>query len=123
MIENENLNNNTTDDICDNIPEDAKDVNAKASFFSFSSLPKPATGTAVASLILGCLSVLCCCSYIPALIMSVAGIVLGIYSYKKDPFSRTISLFGIILSGIGLAISLFVCIFIGAAGLVGFLYR
>ena len=27
MNENENINNNTTDDVCDSIPEDAKDVN------------------------------------------------------------------------------------------------
>ena len=27
MNENENLNNNTTDDVCDSIPEGAKDVN------------------------------------------------------------------------------------------------
>ena len=29
MNENENINNNTTDDVCDSIPEDAKDVNLR----------------------------------------------------------------------------------------------
>lgn len=83
MNENENINNNTTDDVCDSIPEDAKDVNLNEEKFSFSSLPQPSTGTAIASLVLGILSVLCCCSNVPALIMAVAGIVLGVYSYKK----------------------------------------
>ena len=85
MNENENINNNTTDDVCDSIPEDAKDVNLNEEKFSFSSLPQPSTGTAIASLVLGILSVLCCCSNVPALIMAVAGIVLGVYSYKKGP--------------------------------------
>ena len=46
MNENENLNNNTTDDVCDSIPEGAKDVNLNEEKFSFSSLPDPSTGTA-----------------------------------------------------------------------------
>ena len=92
MNENENLNNNTTDDVCDSIPEGAKDVNLNEEKFSFSSLPDPSTGTAIASLVLGIFSVLCCCTNIPALIMAVAGAVLGLYSYKKDPLSRTISI-------------------------------
>ena len=87
--------------------------------FSFSSLPQPSTGTAIASLVLGILSVLCCCSNVPALIMAVAGIVLGVYSYKKDPLSRTTSILGIVLSGIGLVLALIVCLGLGAASLIG----
>lgn len=119
MNENENVNNTTTDDICDSIPEDAKDINFHEEKFSFSSLPQPSTGTAIASLVLGILSVLCCCTNVPALIMAVAGAVLGIYSYKKDPLSRTISILGIILSCIGLGLALIVCLGIGAASLIG----
>lgn len=119
MNENENINNNTTDDVCDSIPEDAKDVNLNEEKFSFSSLPQPPTGTAIASLVLGILSVLCCCSNVPALIMAVAGIVLGVYSYKKDPLSRTTSILGIVLSGIGLVLALIVCLGLGAASLIG----
>ena len=37
MNENENINNNTTDDVCDSIPEDAKDVNLNEEKFSFFS--------------------------------------------------------------------------------------
>ena len=51
--------------------------------------------------------------------MAVAGAVLGIYSYKKDPLSRTISILGIILSCIGLGLALIVCLGIGAASLIG----
>ncbi|CDC18806.1 putative uncharacterized protein [Eubacterium sp. CAG:274] len=119
MNENENINNNTTDDVCDSIPEDAKDVNLNEEKFSFSSLPQPSTGTAIASLVLGILSVLCCCSNVPALIMAVAGIVLGVYSYKKDPLSRTTPILGIVLSGIGLVLALIVCLGLGAASLIG----
>ena len=119
MNENENINNNTTDDVCDSIPEDAKDVNLNEEKFSFSSLPQPSTGTAIASLVLGILSVLCCCSNVPALIMAVAGIVLGVYSYKKDPLSITTSILGIVLSGIGLVLALIVCLGLGAASLIG----
>lgn len=119
MNENENINNNTTDDVCDSIPEDAKDVNLNEEKFSFSSLPQPSTGTAIASLVLGILSVLCCCSNVPALIMAVAGIVLGVYSCKKDPLSRTTSILGIVLSGIGLVLALIVCLGLGAASLIG----
>ena len=119
MNENENINNNTTDDVCDSIPEDAKDVNLNEEKFSFSSLPQPSTGTAIASLVLGILSVLCCCSNVPALIMAVAGIVLGVYSYKKDTLSRTTSILGIVLSGIGLVLALIVCLGLGAASLIG----
>lgn len=119
MNENENINNNTTDDVCDSIPEDAKDVNLNEEKFSFSSLPQPSTGTAIASLVLGILSVLCCCSNVPALIMAVAGIVLGVYSYKKDSLSRTTSILGIVLSGIGLVLALIVCLGLGAASLIG----
>ena len=119
MNENENINNNTTDDVCDSIPEDAKDVNLNEEKFSFSSLPQPSTGTAIASLVLGILSVLCCCSNVPALIMAVAGIVRGVYSYKKDPLSRTTSILGIVLSGIGLVLALIVCLGLGAASLIG----
>lgn len=119
MNENENINNNTTDDVCDSIPEDAKDVNLNEEKFSFSSLPQPSTGTAIASLVLGILSVLCCCSNVPALIMAVAGIVLGVYSYKKDALSRTTSILGIVLSGIGLVLALIVCLGLGAASLIG----
>ena len=119
MNENENLNNNTTDDVCDSIPEGAKDVNLNEEKFSFSSLPDPSTGTAIASLVLCIFSVLCCCTNIPALIMAVAGAVLGLYSYKKDPLSRTISILGIILSCVGLALSIIVCLGLGAASLIG----
>lgn len=119
MNENENINNNTTDDVCDSIPEDAKDVNLNEEKFSFSSLPQPSTGTAITSLVLGILSVLCCCSNVPALIMAVAGIVLGVYSYKKDQLSRTTSILGIVLSGIGLVLALIVCLGLGAASLIG----
>ena len=35
MNENENLNNNTTDDVCDSIPEGAKDVNLNEENLAF----------------------------------------------------------------------------------------
>ena len=37
MNENENINNNTTDDVCDSIPEDAKDVNLNEEKFRSST--------------------------------------------------------------------------------------
>lgn len=120
MNENYNQNQNTSaDDVCDHIPEDAKDINHQEGGFSFSSLPQPTTGTAVASLVLGIFSVLCCCTNIPSLIMAVAGLVLGIYSYKKDPFSRTLSILGIILSCIGLGLAAIIGIIAGATSLLG----
>lgn len=59
-------------------------------------------GFAIASLVLGILSVVCCCADYLALIMSVLALVFGFLSIKKQEASKSLAIAGMILGGIGL---------------------
>ena len=62
--------------------------------------PQESIGCSVASLILGILSVVCCCLWFGAI--SPIGLILGIVGLKKAPSSKGMAVAGIILSLLGL---------------------
>lgn len=63
-------------------------------------------GYSVASLVCGILGILCCCCGIIGFIPSVAGIVLGIVSIKKECEGKGLAIAGIACGGVGAAIFL-----------------
>lgn len=66
-------------------------------------------GMAIASLILGIFSIVCCCLTYVSIVAAIVGLVLGILSRKKNP-TNGLALAGIICSAVGLALSIIVLI-------------
>ncbi len=64
-------------------------------------------GMSIASLVLGILSVSCCCG---SWIIAILGLVFGIISKKKQPDNNGMAVAGIVLSAIGIALSIFTII-------------
>lgn len=79
---------------------------------------KPLIGLAIASMVLGILSILCCC-FIGywSLILSLTGIVLGIIALVKDYAGKGMAVAGVICSGISIVLILILIIisFTGSA--------
>ena len=62
---------------------------------------KKINGKAVVSLILSCLSVLCCFAWYLAIIVGMIGVVLGIIAYREsEGGQRDLAIAGIIVGGI-----------------------
>lgn len=79
--------------------------------------PTRASGPAIASLILGLFSVICCPVMLISLICAVAGLICGIYAVKKCKPSTKTDIAGIITSSLGLLI--FTVIICSAAYIFG----
>ena len=71
-------------------------------------------GYSIASMVCGILGLLCCCCGWFGLILSIAGIVLGIISLKKNCEGRGMAIAGIVCGGIGACFTL-IGIIIGLA--------
>lgn len=79
--------------------------------------PQKGKGMAIASLVLGVLSVISfCCVYLP-IFLGITGVVLGLLSKNGNKKLSTEALIGIILSAVGVVIS------IGMIAVVMFLYK
>lgn len=76
-------------------------------------------GYSIASLVCGILGLLCCCCGYFGLIVSVAGIVLGIVSINKGCEGRGMAIAGIVCGGIGAAIIVLGLIISAATGSFG----
>ena len=63
--------------------------------------PQGPIGYSIASLVCGILGLLCCCCGFFGLIVSAAGIVLGIVSIKKNCEGKGMAIAGIVCGGIG----------------------
>ena len=64
-----------------------------------------AKGMSIASLILGIVSIVCCCAYYIGITFSIVGLILGILAKKRITGKSSLALAGIITSSIGLAVS------------------
>lgn len=85
--------------------------------YSMPNEPQKGKGMAIASLVLGVLSVISfCCVYLP-IFLGIAGVVLGILSKNGNKKFSTEALIGIILSAVGVVIS------IGMIAIVMYLYK
>lgn len=61
---------------------------------------------AIVSLVLACLSVVCCCAWYISLILAVAAIVFGILGYRdENPNQKDAAIAGIIVGAVGLALT------------------
>lgn len=61
---------------------------------------------AIVSLVLACLSVVCCCAWYISLILAVAAIVFGILGYRdENPNQKDAAIAGIIVGAVGLALA------------------
>lgn len=91
--------------------------NQQYPIYNFQEKPK---GFAVASMILGICSVLgSCCLFFFTMITSIAGLVLGIVSLKRNEDGKGMAIAGIVLSSIGILLSIFTIIFFVCAMLEG----
>ena len=63
---------------------------------------KKINGKAVVSLILSCLSVLCCFAWYLAIIVGMIGVVLGIIAYRE----RELAIAGIIVGAVGMSLGI-----------------
>lgn len=71
-------------------------------------------GFAIASLICGILSILCCCFVWLALVLGIAGIVLGVISLTQKYDGKGMAIAGIITGGVGLLLFLAVLLIAGS---------
>lgn len=71
-------------------------------------------GFAIASLICGILSILCCCLVWLALVFGVAGIVLGVITLTQKYEGKGMAIAGIITGGVGLLLFLIVLLVVGS---------
>jgi len=76
------------------------------------------TGFSIASLVLGILSLVCCCIGYLAILFAVASIVFGIISIKNNNENKGLAIAGIICSGIALVIYFIILIFVGVAAIM-----
>ena len=68
---------------------------------------KKINGKAVVSLILSCLSVLCCFAWYLAIIVGMIGVVLGIIAYREsEGGQRDLAIAGIIVGAVGIVSAL-----------------
>ncbi len=66
------------------------------------------TKLAVASIVLGGISLVCCCVWYIGCIAGIAGLAIGFIAYQnEEEGSRELPVLGIVLSAAGLALSLF----------------
>lgn len=100
-----------TDEVVDDIPINAKNINEgnKNTYSSvnikYTSTESSLTG--VLAIALGIFSVLCCCTFVPSGISAIIGLALGIIAFRSNNTNdKTIALIGVILCVIGLAIFL-----------------
>lgn len=97
---------------------------ASESTYSESSAAAPAgadiekgpQGYSIASLVCGILGLLCCCCGWIGLVISVAGIVLGIIALNKNCEGRGMAIAGIVCGGIGALVALTGVIVAAATG-------
>ncbi|MCR5797655.1 MAG: DUF4190 domain-containing protein, partial [Eubacterium sp.] len=70
-------------------------------------------GMAIASIVLGVVSILCCCCYGLNLILAIIGLILGIIAtIKGTGKGRSLGIVGLVISGISFAIGLvLICLF------------
>lgn len=73
-------------------------------------------GYSIASLVCGILGLLCCCCGWFGLIVSIAGIVLGVISLNKNCEGRGMAIAGIVCGGIGALVAVIAVIIAAATG-------
>ncbi len=111
FTEQQTSTNTTHDEVVDEIPANAKNINENTSNTNSSANNVKTSNenslTGIISLALGIFSVICCCTFIPSVISAIIGLVLGIISIKeKNNSNKIFAVIGIILCSIGLAIFL-----------------
>lgn len=103
-----------------NQPQQYNDAyyNQQYPMYNFQEKPK---GFAIASLILGIGSLFtCCCTGFISFFAGVAGLVLGIISLKRNEDGKGMAIAGIVLSSIGIVLSIFIIILFIAGMAEGF---
>lgn len=73
--------------------------------------PQPVSGMSIAALILGILSIICCCCGIGGVVLGTTGIIISIISRKEGPM-QTNAKIGLGLSVTGLVLGLIMTIFL-----------
>lgn len=68
--------------------------------------PEDGPGFAIAGMVCGILSILCCCVWYVGLVLAIVGLVLSIISLKQHKPGRGMAIAGVICSAIGLGIGL-----------------
>ena len=61
-------------------------------------------------MVLGIVSVVFCCFWYISIVTSVIGLILGIISLKKEDAGKGMAITGVILSGIGVVIAIFMIV-------------
>ncbi|MCH5264814.1 MAG: DUF4190 domain-containing protein [Lachnospiraceae bacterium] len=61
---------------------------------------------AIVSLVLACLSIVCCCAWYLSLILGVAAVVFGVLGYRdENPNQEDAAIAGIVVGAVGLALA------------------
>lgn len=71
----------------------------------------------IASMVLGILSVICCCALYLAIPCSIVGLVLGIISLVTNKAGRPFAIAGVVLSGVGIFLVIFLFFFMVIGGI------
>lgn len=111
IIDEQTKTSSTKDEVVDDIPQNAKNINERAKQTYSSTNNRDASNESplisILSLALGIFSIICCCTFIPSGISSVIGLALGIIALRNNNTeNKTFAIIGIILCSIGLAIFL-----------------
>lgn len=75
-------------------------------------------GFAIASMILGILSLLCCCVSAFSLICAIVAIILGIVGIYNKYDGKGMAIAGIVMGSISLVVFVIIIVFVGSAGLL-----
>lgn len=103
-----------------NQPQQYNDAYYNQQYPSYNLQEKP-KGFAIASLILGIGSLFtCCCTGFISFFAGVAGLILGIVSLKRNEDGKGMAIAGIVLSSIGIVLSIFIIILFIAGMAEGF---
>lgn len=111
VVDEQTKTSSTTDEVVDDIPQNAKNINEsiKQTYSSANTKETSAESPLISilSLALGIFSVICCCTFVPSGISAAIGLTLGIIALRSNNAeNKTFAIIGIILCSIGLAIFL-----------------
>lgn len=105
----DNYNENKNDEVVDSIPKNAQNINDNTANTFRTSVKINSSESSLLSIVclgLGIFSVICCCTFMPAGISSIIGLIMGFFALKNNSGNKTAAIIGIILCAIGLAMFL-----------------
>ena len=102
-----NSNNGSNDGWNDGFTQSTTTQNTQQNLYQMQSQStEEACGFAIAGMVLGILSIVCCCAWYISVIMAILGLIFSILTIVQHRPGRSLAIAGIICSSIGIVIAL-----------------